>query len=501
MCALNKRLLYRCDTHDSDPAGPGSPLASLRCVVAGLVGVGLSACGNAALDLPRGTTDACGYSVLEDINPDASIVEVNLEASPANWDPGNGIPIQGMGFNGLVPGPAIVANVGDTVIIHFKNSLAEETTIHWHGLRIPSGMDGTHIAQHPVPPGGSFDYQFIVPDAGFFWYHPHMNTTGQLENGLYAPFIVRDSAEPEVACDQTLVLDDVLLDSDGQLEPQATDSMAAMNGRLGNLLLVNGIGNRRLAVEAGTWQLWRLVNSANTRYFDLSVEGHRLMVIGTDGGYLPTSYTVDHLLLAPGERALVLVHATGEPGAEYAVKTELVPLHSSGSSGHSHGGMASEDPLGDQPKTLMWLDYSEKAAVTAPAPTVPVVSIPDWTAGEPVLHHWVLDESMMDTTIDGELWPNVPLLQFPLSGPSTFEIENKSTMHHPMHFHGLRFQVVARDGLAVVERAWKDTVDVPPESTLTLVMALDNPGSWLYHCHILEHEEAGMMGELEILAP
>jgi len=163
--------------------------------------------------------------------------------------------------------------------------------------------------------------------------------------------------------------------------------------------------------------------------------------------------------------------------------------------------MGGEDPLGAEAQTLMWLDYSEAALADAPVPVLPTVSIPDWTPGEEVLHHWVLEESDMDSTIDGETWPDVPLLQFEMGGPATFEIENRSTMHHPMHFHGLRFQVVARDGNVVSEPAWKDTVDVPPESTLTVVMELDNPGNWLYHCHILEHEEAGMMGEMEIVAP
>jgi len=477
-----------------------SPATTLLLVP--LIIGGLSGCGSSPLDLPAGKTDVCGYSVAEDLDPDLTIVEVNLEAASVDWDPGNGIPIRGIGFNGRVPGPAIQANVGDTVVIHFTNRLTEETTIHWHGLRIPSSMDGTHVVQHPVAPGSTFEYRFTVPDAGFFWYHPHMNTTGQIEGGLYAPLIVRDPAEPAVACDQVLMFDDVLIDEEGQLEPESTDPMAAMNGRLGNLLLVNGIGNKRLAVDAGTWQLWRLVNSANTRYFDLEVEGHRMQVVGSDGGYLQTPYEVDRLLLVPGERYLVLMQAVGEPGRSYAVRTHPVALHSSSSSGgHSHHDMGGEDPLGAEAQTLMWLDYSEAALADAPVPVLPTVSIPDWTPGEEVLHHWVLEESDMDSTIDGETWPDVPLLQFEMGGPATFEIENRSTMHHPMHFHGLRFQVVARDGNVVSEPAWKDTVDVPPESTLTVVMELDNPGNWLYHCHILEHEEAGMMGEMEIVAP
>ncbi|HEY5956514.1 MAG TPA: multicopper oxidase domain-containing protein, partial [Polyangiaceae bacterium] len=131
--------------------------------------------------------------------------------------------------------PRIEARVGDTVRIRFKNSLPEPTTIHWHGLRVPAAMDGTAVAQAPVPPGGEFTYEFIVPDAGTFWYHPHVRSNEQVERGLYGAFIVRGDNEPTTTTDRAVVLDDLLVDpSTWQIEP--FDVMQeAMVGREGNL--------------------------------------------------------------------------------------------------------------------------------------------------------------------------------------------------------------------------------------------------------------------------
>ncbi len=114
-------------------------------------------------------------------------------------------------YNGLVPGPMIRARVGDRVVVHFTNNLAEETTIHWHGLRVPAAMDGMPgHSQAPIQPGGTFDYDFVVPDASTFWYHPHMNAAVQEGNGLYGAFIVDDPAEPTDLGDEVvMVLSDI----------------------------------------------------------------------------------------------------------------------------------------------------------------------------------------------------------------------------------------------------------------------------------------------------
>jgi FtsP/CotA-like multicopper oxidase with cupredoxin domain len=176
----------------------------------------------------------------EDLDPSDSVVEIALEAKPSEVELAPGRAARMWTYNGVLPGPRIEARVGDTVRIRFKNSLPEPTTIHWHGLRVPAAMDGTAVAQSPVPPGGEFIYEFTVPDAGTFWYHPHIRSNEQVERGLYGAFVVRGDNEPTTTTDRTVVLDDLLVDpATWALEP--FDAMQqAMVGREGNLILANG---------------------------------------------------------------------------------------------------------------------------------------------------------------------------------------------------------------------------------------------------------------------
>jgi len=426
--------------------------------------------------------EVCGYATAADVDPAEDVVEVEIEAAPATWDPGTGVPIDGYAYNGSVPGPLIVVDAGDTLRVRFRNGLDAESTIHWHGLRVPDDMDGVALMMDPVAPGGEFTYEFTVPDPGFYWYHPHMDTDQQIERGLYAPLLVRDHGEPAVGCD-VAVLDDVLLDDDGQVAPPS-DAMDGMMGRLGNLLLVNGRTDTRFEIAPGERRVLHLV--------------HALTVLGTDGGWLAEPYKVERLVVAPGERYSVLVRGDGEAGETTALENSEESL------GHSMMG-GSEDPMGPGPNPIATYTSGDKPE-EAQDPVFPATDPPSFEAGGPVTHRWVLAEDMSGMmgggggmlTIDGESWPDVPLLTYAGGEPLTFEVENTSDMRHPMHLHGQRFQVVAVGGVATPLQAWKDTVDVPAGSVVELVTLLDNPGDWMYHCHILEHAEDGMAGVLVV---
>ncbi len=139
-----------------------------------------------------------GWPTLEDLNPDPKIVEVNLTARSLTSHWPSDLTLRMMTYNGVTPGPLLQVAVGDRVIVHFKNELDEPTTVHWHGLRIPADMDGNPRIQDPVEPGTAFTYDFVVPDAGTFWYHPHIRANEQVEKGLYGPLIVHDPADPVV---------------------------------------------------------------------------------------------------------------------------------------------------------------------------------------------------------------------------------------------------------------------------------------------------------------
>ena len=246
-----------------------------------------------------------------DDSRDGNVVEVSLTAAPASVDFGAGKPTTVWAYNGSVPGPVLRAKVGDRIVVHFKNMLPEATTIHWHGVRVPSSMDGTAATQTPVQPGASFDYEFVALDAGTFWYHPHVRSDAQVEQGLYGAIVIEDASEPLADMPaELMVLSDVLLDPDTYALDTSTDERMMMMGREGNLVLVNGKRSGvQLSVRAGEPQRFRIVNAASARFFDLMVRGGTMMRIGGDRGLLEAPETLHQLLLVSGERADVVVWA------------------------------------------------------------------------------------------------------------------------------------------------------------------------------------------------
>ena len=192
---------------------------------------------------PPGWDDGIRVAEAYDFNPDPKIVEVNLHAALANLSFAPGQTTTVWTYNGQIPGPLIRARVGDRVIVHLTNDLPEPTTIHWHGLRIPAAMDGMPTpSQPPIPPGGGFDYDFVVPDASTFWYHPHVDSAAQVGYGLYGPLIVDDPHEPRGLGDEVvMVVSDIAIGDDGTLAPaNAGGDLASYFGREGNVMLVNG---------------------------------------------------------------------------------------------------------------------------------------------------------------------------------------------------------------------------------------------------------------------
>lgn len=278
----------------------------------------------------RTKAEAFGLQLLEDINPDPHIVEINLEAREDYVEMVPGIPSKVYTYNGSVPGPLIRGTVGDTLIIHFTNNLPEPTTIHWHGLRLPADMDGSSIAQNPLQPGETFTYKYELKEASLFWYHPHVRSNEQVEKGLAGALLVSEKKRDldkhiRKVKQKVLVLDDVLLDADGQVEEFFSGDpkdilLAKINGRTGNTLLVNGRQMPTMYVKSGEPIRWRMVNIANTRFMRVSVPGHKLTRIGGDGGLIETPIKdMDDVFLVPGQRADIMFVPKGKPGSELIV--------------------------------------------------------------------------------------------------------------------------------------------------------------------------------------
>jgi FtsP/CotA-like multicopper oxidase with cupredoxin domain len=440
---------------------------------------------------PEGTPagdDPLALVPVRDENPDPNIVEVSLEAREGIKTYGTSAPTPVWTYDGSVPGPFIDAKVGDRVIIKFKNSLPEPTTIHWHGIRLPSSMDGTLAMQSPIPPGGTFRYEFVFKDAGLYWYHPHMRSDVQVQKGLHGAIRVRGPNEPQVDQEHVLMLDDVRLKADGTLS-EYLDDTAKMMGREGNTLLVNGTADATLPMRPGASVRLRLVNVANGRFFNLRLPGHTWRVIGHDGGLIAKPYDTERLLIAPGERYDVMVLAKGAPSSVVDLVNEPYER------GHESGMRP--------PMTVAHVRFTDEAALDGrvlPDAFPAIAPLPATAQSVPIS----LDEGTRDGelvfTINKAVFPDVPPVMVELGGVRILDVKNESEMDHPFHLHGFFFQVLEKNGVAqsLDTMGNKDTMIIPAKTSMKLVSRFDESGHWMYHCHILEHAEGGMMGEIHV---
>lgn len=429
-----------------------------------------------------------GLSVLEDKNPDPNVVEVDLVAGVAKRTFFGDIQVNLYAFNGQLPGPALQAKVGDEVIVHFKNDLPEPTTIHWHGLRIPADMDGSPLIQTPVQPGETFTYHFVVPEAGAFWYHPHVRANEQIEKGLYGPIVVHEPSDPTFDRERYFMIDDILL-SDTGMPPFLQSGMEAMHGRNGNVLLTNwDTETVKLQVEAGTVERWRVVNTANARTMELSIAGASWKIVGTDGGRIPEHYTPARLVVPVGQRYDLEVRYDG-PGIT-TMSSHVLTQNSQGQVVEAAIPIV-EVEIAASPREPTPISWSELAPRPERAPD----------AEATLVLNAVNDPAMgLMWTINGQAHAHEPLLTFTRGQAVKMTFVNRAGPEHPFHLHGQFFDILTVDGRPAREPGLKDVVLVPGLSTVEILAYFDNPGRWMAHCHILEHAELGMMSEIEVVA-
>lgn len=420
-----------------------------------------------------------------DENPSPDIVEVSLTAAPATVEYVPGHSTRAWAYNGRVPGPVLRAKVGDKVIVHLKNALPEATTIHWHGMRVPSAMDGTTAMQSPVGPNESFDYEFTALDAGTFWYHPHVRSDVQVENGLYGAIVIEDPAEPLADMpDEVMMLSDVLVDPTTYEPDDAMNDRMMMMGREGNLLLVNGMRmGMQMPVRAGEPHRMRIINAATSRFFRLMLDGGTMVRVGGDRGLIAKPEPMDEMMLVGGERADVIMWAN-QPGTPAML--QAMPYERAAGAGAT------------EVVRMMDMMASEENALPAmdlPTSLVPMRK-PDPGASERTI---MLGEqmvgNMVEFMINDASYPNVPRIAPKRGQSEMWKVVNDSDMDHPFHMHGFFF--MSPDG-----NEWKDTINIPGKQTVMLMPDFDDregaQGSWMYHCHILGHAEGGMMGEMDV---
>lgn len=454
-----------------------------------------------AVTLPEGQA-LRALQVLANEADRPGLLRARLTAEPAiaRFAEGRDTPI--LAYNGISPGPLIEAFEGDRVEITFANRIDNEvSTIHWHGMPVPADQDGSPM--DPVAAGTERVYAFELPEgsAGSYWYHPHPHgkTAEQVYRGLAGAFVVKAKADPIPAeyGDTVLVFTDLRLAADGSIPSNSMSDL--MNGRVGDHVLVNGQKNPRLSVAKGAKRRLRLYNATNARFLKLAFDGATITVIGTDGGLLAAPVAADEILLSPGER-LELVASFDRPGP-----ITLDTL------GYDRGWMGPGRPA-DAGLTLLTVDVSENEAEAVPQ--LPARLRPIAPFADPVLsRRLVLTETMamkptgmeMGFLINGKAFDMGRVDFVARAGEiEIWEIVNQADMDHPFHVHGTQFQVVEHERDGAVSKppylAWKDTVNVARGETVRLLLRQDRPGQRMYHCHILEHEQLGMMGVLDVMA-
>jgi FtsP/CotA-like multicopper oxidase with cupredoxin domain len=450
-----------------------------------------------------------------------------------------GRPYTMFAFNGQQPGPLLRTDRGTEVVVRFTNRLPLPSTIHWHGLRLDAAFDGVPgLSQQPVPPGGTFIYHLRFPDAGLYWYHPHVREDLEQDLGLYGNIFVQPGTpDPWGAADQEdyLMLDDLLVNEAGPVPyGRDTPTHAAM-GRFGNRFLVNGEPGWIREIRPGETLRMFLTNAANARTFNLGFDPDaRLVLRAADQGSYGEPVPVDHVVLGPAERYVVDARFP-RPGT-YALVNRVRALD------HLYGrffgqtdtlgwvtvrGRPVRAKAGGGTRTAVraeiagYLARAEKAESRTLELRVGFTGLPfisqrlmrldslyfmpvEWagtmvgmnwaTVGTQA--HWTLRDPATGRENDAIGWrfQRGTLLRLRLVGAR----DVLHAMQHPIHLHGQRFLVLAVGGVPNHHPAWKDTVLVPAGGTVDLLVDLDNPGRWMLHCHIAEHLEAGMMTTLDV---
>jgi suppressor of ftsI len=439
---------------------------------------------------------------LANASVDPSQFTASLSAAPAQFELVSGARTGLWLYNGVFPGPLIELREGQRVSVRVDNRLPIDTTVHWHGLPVPPDQDGSPL--DPIPAGSTRMYSYDVPvgSAGTYWYHPHAHQTTALQvaQGLAAPLIIRSGDDPLAMLPEvTLFVSGVRLDATGQVSPGS--AIDAMVGRQGETLLVNGKRVPVHSVRPGTTQRWRILNATSAHYLRLALEGHSLALVGTDGGLLAAPQPgLAEILVAPAQRVEVVVRVSATQNTRFRLRALRHVTDHMG-----FGQYVDEDLL-----TLQTSAELPDTPVTLPAVLRAIVAPGPATARQRLQ----LDQGSMGTgagmgmlnfTINGRTFdPGRVDLTTQVGRVEEWDIANNTMMDHPIHLHGTQFQLLRRQSGSTITAApfpaWLDTVNVPSGESATILVRQAMPGKRMFHCHILEHEDAGMMGVLAATA-
>lgn len=453
-----------------------------------------------------------------------------------------------LAYSGSVPGPTFKVKQGDKVTINFENDINMDTTIHAHGLRQDVKMDGTpDSSQPPIKPGQTFKYEWSFPDAGIYWYHPHIREDYQQGGGMYGAVIVEPkdiNYWPAADSENTLILSDALVNADtGLLAPFYKEANHILMGRYGNIQMINGKTNWTTEIVANTVQRFYIANASVARPYRFAFDGVRMKVVGSDNGRVGKERFVDALTLSPGERYVVDVVFLG--AGKVAIKNnapenlKTLGIVNVKQNTQPTVSVTTFQSLRVNQDVINQIEALSGGIVLDKRLNLTMAMDMDDMSGGMMMDshsmpgnmmngsgtHMMPDGTMMDgsgNTIDPETagieWSDSGMtgnnVKWQIVDTDTNKVNNdihwsfkkgdvvrvtvkndSSSMHsmqHPIHLHGQRFAVLNKNGKNNENIEWKDTVTIPAGQTYVLLVQMDNPGEWMIHCHIAEHLESGM---------
>ncbi|MEM5581875.1 multicopper oxidase family protein [Roseibium sp. AS2] len=405
-------------------------------------------------------------------------------------------------YNGRLPGPDIRVTRGQRVRVRFINKLDEPTSVHWHGIRIDNAMDGVAgLTQPAVKPGESFDYDFVVPDAGTYWYHAHTMSWNQVPRGLAGPLIVEEN-EPtfDPALDITMMLNDWRLDDNGVLE---TGSFGARHdlshaGRLGNWLTINGASMPQIPLQQGRWHRLRLINSSASRVLDIAPSRFGARVMAMDGQSFDAPRDIAGTVrLSPAQRMDLVMRPEETGDIAFETMTGKPFTFATFKVG---AATATDRPLSVPPANTLPEPDLETARI------LPLDMAGGAMGGMRGMMTGRTEDDLRKMMQDGLFWAfngkagmdETPMFTAARGETIVLESRNDTAFAHAIHLHGHHFRVLERNGEKLENPDWRDTFTTEPDETVKIAFVADNPGKWLIHCHMLGHAASGMMSWFEV---
>ena len=439
-----------------------------------------------------------------------------LRAAPGTASLGGDFPGTAVwAYGDSTPGPVLRVGQGDRLRVRFKNDLPQPSSVHWHGIRIDNTMDGVSgLTQDPVKPGEDFDYDFVVPDAGTYWYHPHNRSWEQMARGLSGALIVEETEPPEVDRDLVLVVDDWRLGEDGQIDEESFGSMQdwSHGGRRGNWPTVNGTYRPVMAVKRHERLRLRIINTCNATLMPLGLTGMEGKIVAFDGQPLAALQDIPaRFVRGPGQRVDIIADVIDEATLDFLQgDAEPYPFVS-----FPVDGEAREIPLGEVqilPRNPLAEDLNMETAVRAKLALLggamggnitarlgghPMTAMmghgePRKVSAEPLSMRELVDEGFVWSMGGFAGMTADPYVDVKRGETVVIAMPNETAWPHAMHIHGHHFRLIEDSKGPVSDAPWRDTILIEPRETAKIAFVADNPGDWMIHCHMLEHQVAGM---------